>query len=248
MHMTTPTSTSLASSSTTSQMRWHVVAESDWLAAALAWVNRAAAAAIAARDEFHLVLAGGSTPERLYRALAGQTHDWARWHIWFGDERCLPKNDPQRNSHMAASAWLDRVAIPAQQIHIIPAERGAEAAATAYAKELGGRATFDLVLLGLGQDGHTASLFPDHNWGNDNAAPDAMAVLDAPKPPPERVTLSARRLSHTRSVLFLIGGADKRPALTRWRDGAVIPAAAIQPDCGVDLLIDMNACPPGEPK
>ncbi len=248
MHMTTPTPTSIDSSSTTARMRWHVVAESDWLAAALAWVNRAAAAAIAAREEFHLVLAGGGTPETLYRALAGQAHDWARWHIWFGDERCLPRSDPQRNSQMAASAWLDRVAIPASQIHIIPAELGAEAAATAYARELSGGATFDLVLLGLGQDGHTASLFPDHNWGNDNVTPDAMAVLNAPKPPSQRVTLSARRLSQTHQVLYLIRGIDKRDALTRWRDGAAIPAAAVQPDCGVDLLIDMNACPPGEPK
>jgi len=229
-------------------MRWHVVTKADWLAAALAWVNQAATAALAARGEFHLVLAGGSTPGKLYQALASQKQNWASWHIWFGDERCLPKDDPQRNSRMAALAWFDRVAIPAGNIHIIPAERGAEAAAKAYARELTGREAFDLVLLGLGQDGHTASLFPNHDWGCDGNAPDVMAVLNAPKPPPERVTLSARRLSQSRNVLFLICGADKRDALTRWRQGENIPAAAIQPDAGIDLLIDTDACPPGVPK
>lgn len=239
-------------STDSSRMRRHVVANTDWLAAALARVNQAAAEAIAARGEFHLVLAGGGTPEKLYRALARLGHDWTRWHIWFGDERCLPTNDPQRNSHMAATAWLDQVAIPAGNLHVMPAELGAEAAAKAYAQELIGRAAFDLVLLGLGQDGHTASLFPDHDWGCEADAPDTIAVLDAPKPPPARVTLSAQRLSQSRGVLFLICGADKRDALTRWQGGATIPAAAIQPDAGVDLLIDADAMvsnfPSGEAK
>jgi 6-phosphogluconolactonase len=229
-------------------MRWHAVANGDWLASALAWVNRAAADALAARGEFHIVLAGGSTPEKLYHALASQKQDWTRWHIWFGDERCLPPDDPQRNSRMAAIAWLDRVNIPASNIHIIAAEQGAETAAKAYTRELIGREAFDLVLLGLGQDGHTASLFPHHAWGEEGTAPDAMPVQDAPKPPPARVTLSARRLSQARNVLFLVSGADKRDALIQWQHGATIPAAAIQPDTGIDLLIDADACPPGEPK
>ena len=237
-----------AISPTSNRMRRHVVANNDWLASASAWVNQAAAEALATRGEFHLVLAGGSTPEKLYRALSSQEQDWAHWHIWFGDERCLPIDDPQRNSRMAAAAWLDRVTIPDSQIHIIPAEQGAEAAAMAYSRELIGREAFDLVLLGLGQDGHTASLFPHHAWGSDIHAPDAMPVLDAPKPPSMRVTLSARRLSHARNVLFLVSGADKRDALRQWQQGAIIPASAIQPDIGIDLLIDADACPSGEPK
>jgi 6-phosphogluconolactonase len=232
----------------TAESRWHVVASDDWLATALAWVNRAAAAAIAQRGEFHLVLAGGGTPEKLYRVLAEQQQDWARWQIWFGDERCLPQHDPQRNSQMAASAWLDRVDIPAGNIHVIPAELGAEAAAKAYAQALDGQGEFDLVLLGLGQDGHTASLFPNNTWGDAADAPDTLAVLAAPKPPPARVSLSARRLSRTRATLFLICGADKRGALNLWRRGEKIPATSIQPDAGVDLLIDTEASPSGESK
>lgn len=226
--------------------RWHCVEASNWLATALTWVNRHAAEALAARNAFHLVLAGGSTPEKLYRALAEQQQDWSRWHIWFGDERCLAEHDPQRNSRMAALAWLDRIAIPRDNIHAIPAQLGATQAAKAYADSLREVGTFDLVLLGLGQDGHTASLFPSHQWGVESEAPDALAVFDAPKPPPQRVTLSARRLSDARCVLFLVTGADKRAALNNWQTGMSIPATAIQPDGGADLLLDTDACPPGE--
>lgn len=238
----------VATSRIPSRVRWHVVATANWLTQALTRVNQAADAALAERHVFHLVLSGGSTPERLYRALAAQQHDWSRWQIWFGDERCLARDDPQRNSRMAAKAWLERVPIPAANIHVIPAELGAEEAAIAYSGELAGVDRFDLVLLGLGQDGHTASLFPDHARGLEPDAPNAIAVFHAPKPPPERITLSARRLSQARCVLFLISGADKQDALMRWRRGVDIPAAAIQPDAGVDLLIDADACPPGETK
>jgi len=244
MHISQPDPFSTHSS----RLRWHVVDASNWLATAVSWVNQAAASALAARGIFHLVLAGGGTPDKLYRALAEQHHDWSRWQIWFGDERCLPQDDPQRNSRMASAAWLDRINIPAANIHIIPAESGPEIAAKLYAEQLQGQGAFDLVLLGLGQDGHTASLFPGNNIGSAADFPDALPVFDAPKPPPERVTLSARRLSHTRCVLFLIRGADKHEALNAWRQGAKIPAAALHPDAGVDLLIDTDACPPGEPE
>jgi 6-phosphogluconolactonase len=229
-----------------SRPRWHVVDASNWLATAVSWINQAAESALAARGIFHIVLAGGGTPEQLYRALAEQQHDWSRWQIWFGDERCLPQDDPQRNSRMAAAAWLDRVDIPAANVHIILAEHGAATAAKLYAEQLQNQATFDLVLLGIGQDGHTASLFPRHDMGSANDSPDVLPVFDAPKPPLERVTLSARRLSDARCVLFLIRGTDKREALNAWQQGANIPAAAIHPDAGVDLLIDTDACPPGE--
>jgi 6-phosphogluconolactonase len=232
----------------TPAVRWHVVENSLWLASALDWIDRTAAAALAERGQFHLVLAGGDTPRRIYQALSGQTMDWANWHIWFGDERCLPRDDPHRNSWMATDAWLGHVGIPARNLHIIPAELNAAAAAESYARELNDCETFDLVLLGLGQDGHTASLFPGRPWGTESDAPDTLAVFDAPKPPLQRVSLSARRLSRAGCVLFLVSGADKRAALSRWRLNETLPAAAIQPIAGVDLLVDTDACPPGEPE
>jgi 6-phosphogluconolactonase len=224
------------------QTRWHLSeSDADWLARALDFVHRAETEAIAAQGEFHIVLAGGGTPKRLYEALAAEPHDWSRWQVWYGDERCLPADHPERNSHMAEQAWLERVALPAANQHPIPAELGAVAAAKAYAQVLPNEARFDLVLLGLGEDGHTASLFPDHDWGVGADAPAVLPVFDAPKPPPQRVSLSARRLSTARHVLFLVTGAGKREAVVNWRGQGSIPAAAIMPADGVDVLLDKSA-------
>jgi 6-phosphogluconolactonase len=224
---------------TSQSCRWHVLTAADALErTATEKILRAAQQAIARSGAFHIVLAGGSTPRRIYSALRRSDADWSRWHIWFGDERCLPPVAADRNSRMAADAWLDHVPIPPAQVHAIPAELGATAAAAAYARTLAGRDDFDLVLLGLGEDGHTASLFPGHDMGATTAAPDALAVFDAPKPPPERVSLSARRLSATRELLFLVSGEGKRQAVADWRAGVAIPAAAIAPAGGVDILLD----------
>jgi 6-phosphogluconolactonase len=153
---------------------------------------------------FHFVVAGGDTPRGAYRSLREARVDWSGWCIYFGDERCLPADDAARNSRMAGEAWLDHLAIPPERLHAIPAELGPAQGAQAYAQTLRAVGEFDLVLLGLGEDGHTASLFPDHEWGTAPGSPDALAVFDPPKPPPERVTLSAERLSRARQVMFLV--------------------------------------------
>jgi 6-phosphogluconolactonase len=97
---------------------------------------------------------------------------------------------------------------------------------------------FDLVLLGLGEDGHTASLFPGKDWGQEVDSPIALPVFDAPKAPAGRVSLSARRLSQAKQVLFLVTGESKREAVMNWRAGAPIPARAIAPPHGVDVLAE----------
>ncbi len=223
------------------QTRWH---HSDttqaWLDQALAFIARAEREALAARGAFHIVLAGGGTPRVVYEALAREAHDWPRWRVWFGDERCLPADHPERNSAMARALLARLGALPPPVakgggIHAIPGELGAAEAAAAYAEELAGVGDFDLVILGLGEDGHTASLFPGHSLASPE---DTVAVFDAPKPPPERVSLSAPRLSRARHVLFLVSGVGKRDALVRWKRGDThIPAAAIQPEAGVDVLL-----------
>lgn len=194
--------------------------------------------AIAARGAFHLVLAGGTTPRRVYESLRTCAADWNNWHIYFGDERCLPLDHTERNSGMAARAWLDHVAIPKLQIHIIPAETGAIQAAIEYAAIVDKVDFFDLVLLGLGEDGHTASLFPDHDWGLRSSSPSVIPILDAPKPPAERISLSTYRLSHARQVLFLVSGAAKQNAIRDWKRGMEIPASAISPSNGVDIYLE----------
>ncbi len=200
-------------------------------------VRLAAQQALEARGVFHLVLAGGSTPRALYAQLAGLHTDWRGWHLWFGDERCLPEHDAQRNSRMADAAWLAASPIPPSQIHRMHAERGAVAGVRDYVGQLAGTETFDLVLLGLGEDGHTASLFPRRLPEPEDAV--AIAVMDAPKPPAERISLSARRLSDARAVLFLVTGAGKCDAVSRWRRGDAIPAAEICPPHGtVEVLLE----------
>ena len=223
-------------------VRWHVFPDdASLLANALAQVLASSRDAITQHGAFDIVLAGGNTPRKLYRALRNADCDWSHWHVWFGDERCAPPEDLERNSRMARDEWLDHVAIPAANVHPIPAERGAREGAALYARELRTADTFDLVLLGLGEDGHTASLFPGHDWGGHADSPDALAVFKAPKPPPERVSLSTHRLSNAHRVLFLVEGAAKRDAVAAWKRGDVIPAASITPEAGVDVLLDVAA-------
>ena len=219
--------------------RWHVCKTGAAVReAAAAWVATAAEDAIASRGLFRIVLAGGVTPRSLYEALPSLATDWSAWEVWFGDERCLSVDDPGRNSRMADDAVLRSVPIPPHQIHAIPGELGTDQAALDYRASLSGGPEFDLVLLGLGEDGHTASLFPGAEWGEGRDAPDTLAVRAAPKPPAERVSLSARRLSDSRCVLFLVAGAAKRAAVAAWRSGRDIPAAAICPRGGVDVLVE----------
>jgi len=228
--------------------RWHLATNMDeWLVQALAWVRRAEAAALARHDRFDIVLAGGGTPRLLYQALAQEPHAWEKWRIWLGDERCLPPTDPERNSLMARASLAVGSLLTDAQLQAIPAELGPVAAAQAYGQRLAGVGAFDLVLLGLGEDGHTASLFPGHDWGTDDDAADALPVFNAPKPPPERVSLSAQRLGKAEQVLFLVTGAGKREAVSRWQAGDPIPASAIRPACGVDVLLTAESHPSGVP-
>ena len=220
-------------------VRWVAVADATALRdMAHRRVAAGAARAIEQRARFLIVLAGGRAPRALHLKLRSAETDWSRWHVYFGDERCLPADDPDRNSRQAADDWLAHVPIPADQVHVMPAEQGADEAAEAYAGVLRGVGDFDLVLLGLGEDGHTASLFPNHEWHSTAGSPDVLAVFDAPKLPRQRVTMSAARLGRAREVLFLVEGESKRSAVAQWRAGDRIPAAAIRPASDVDVLVE----------
>lgn len=223
---------------------WRVYADADALVSALADALCAEAeAAIAARGAFHLVLAGGSTPRELYCALADRHAGDERWHIWYGDERCLPADHPERNSVMSEAAWLSASSIPAANRRPIPAELGACEAAAAYGEWLAGVGDFDVVLLGMGEDGHTASLFPGHDWGNATGSPDVLAIYDAPKPPPERVSLSAARLNLSRHLWFVVTGSGKRAALQRWKGGVALPVSAVRGRQQTVAWLDAAASP-----
>jgi len=219
--------------------RWHTLETADLVAlAAYEQILKSAEQAIADHGTFKLVLAGGSTPEKVYRLLAHADADWSKWYIYYGDERCLPADHADRNSLMATSAFLEKVAIPDAQIFTIPAELGPEPAAKKYQQIVASALPFDMVLLGMGEDGHTASLFPGHQHQEEELA---HAVYNSPKPPPERVSISAKALSNTQQLIFLITGANKQEAVKNWRSGQDLPVATIVPENPIDIYIDKDA-------
>jgi 6-phosphogluconolactonase len=219
--------------------RWQVLPDSMAVAeAARARILEVAREAIDGCGSFRIVLAGGSTPEATYGLLAQEDQPWNRWRVYFGDERCLPPGDAQRNSRMALETWLGPVGMPLANVHVIPAEEGAEAAARAYAPLVASAVPFDLVLLGMGEDGHTASLFPDQEHDESEWV---HAVHQAPKPPPDRVSLSIRALAASRRVLFLVTGAAKREAVAAWHTGAPLPAARVAAVSSAEVLLDEAA-------
>ena len=220
-------------------INWQCLADADAVAThATELILQAAANAINERGVFHLVLAGGRTPEKVYQRLANAQADWKNWQLYFGDERCLPADHPERNSRMAATAWLDQGTVPEENIHPIQAELGAEAAAAHYATVINHAQPFDLVLLGMGEDGHTASLFPGQLHPDSESV---HAVHHAPKPPPDRVSLSRARLSDSRDVLVLITGTGKRAAVQQWQAGEALPIAGITARHRITALLDKAA-------
>jgi 6-phosphogluconolactonase len=180
-----------------------------------------------------LVLAGGSTPKRAYQLLVDRPLEWGRVTILFGDERCVPPDHPDSNYFLAKQELLDRV-YPAT-VHRMPAELGPETGATLYDPVVRALSPLDLVLLGMGPDGHTASLFP--GLPGLEAQGYAMGVRNSPKPPPERVSLTLKALREARRVVFLVTGADKADAVVLARDGSV-PSGMIP---GAEYLLDRAA-------
>lgn len=209
----------------------------DGLSAAVAQrIAVEAKEAIAARGAFHIALAGGETPRRCYERLRHLPIEWSKVQVWFGDERCLPRGDVRRNDSMAFEALLKHVAIPSGNVHVVHAELGAREAAARYAIVLADIERLDLVLLGMGEDGHTASLFPG-NPATENAAT-VVAVFDVPKPPPERVSLGMTTLNAARVKMFLVAGAGKRDALQHIAQGVQLPAGRI---IGAEWHVDRDA-------
>jgi len=201
-------------------------------------ILKSAASAIAERGCFKLVLAGGSTPEKIYQQLVSAKTDWSKWMIYYGDERCLPADDKDRNSIMAANALLSKVGISADNVFTMPTELGAVEAAVKYREAIADVDQFDLVLLGMGEDGHTASLFPGH-VNNQNET--VHEVYNSPKPPSDRISLSAKTLANTRQCFFIVTGASKVDPVKQWKQGIDIPVSTITPAAGVDIYIDNAA-------
>jgi 6-phosphogluconolactonase len=174
-------------------------------------VRAAAAMTAVARTGGALSLAGSNTPRRAYALLAAEPGiDWSQVELWFGDERCVPPDDPDSNYRMALEALISRIDIPDANVHRVRGEDDPAAAAAAYAREIDG-VFLDLALLGLGPDGHTASLFPGSPA---LAVRDRAAVaVTASKPPPRRITLTFPVFERAQSILILAPGAAKADAI-----------------------------------
>lgn len=177
-------------------------------------VREAAGRALAARGCFRLALSGGSTPKALYARLAvnpgAHPVDWRRVQLFFGDERCVPPQHPDSNFGMVKAALLDHIKIPAANVHRWRGEETVPSvAAAAYALEL--QRPLDLALLGLGTDGHTASLFPHTSVLHETV--DACAAVDVPVLRTTRLTLTTFVFAEARELLFLVTGADKAEIL-----------------------------------
>ena len=180
-----------------------------------------------------LVLAGGTTPKRCYELLAELDVQWGRVTVLFGDERCVPPDHPDSNYRMVKESLLDRVA-PAT-VYRMPAELGPDEGADAYAEVVANVAPLDLVLLGVGEDGHVASLFPGHPLLRASGL--TAGIRDSPKPPPERVTLTLEAIRGAGRVLIIATGAGKADAVALARRGET-PSGMI---AGARWLIDRAA-------
>jgi 6-phosphogluconolactonase len=180
-----------------------------------------------------LVLAGGNTPKRCYELLANLDVEWGRVTVLFGDERCVPPDHVDSNYRLARESLLDQVA-PAT-VHRMAGELGPDEAAAEYSRVVAGLAPLDIVVLGIGEDGHTASLFPGHP--ELNAKGWAVGVRNSPKPPPERVTLTLPALRGARHVIILATGAGKANAVAKAKRQEV-PSGMI---AGARWLIDRAA-------
>ena len=214
--------------------------------------HKLADAAVQERGRFCVALSGGNTPRAIYSLLASEHKElpWDRIHVFFGDERHVPPDHPDSNFRMATESLLSKVPIPEKNVHRIRAELEADIAATEYEQELVNffhldnqeMPRFDLIFLGIGEDGHTASLFPGSNALNETSRRVVANWVEKFKS--FRITFTFPLLNHAAEVAFLVSGADKAQILNEiLRPGASkYPAQSVQPENGRLLwLVDQDA-------
>ena len=203
-----------------------------------------------------VTLTGGTIADAIHREVArqavGRNVEWRRVELWWGDERFVPGDDAERNAGQARAAWLSHVDVDPARVHEMPASDeeyvGVVDAASSYAREVHthGGGPFDLVMLGIGPDGHVASLFPGMaQLDVDDTV--AVAVTDSPKPPPQRVSLTFPALNRARQVWFLASGAGKAQAVSRALAGAdrhETPASGVQGRERTVWFLDREAAEP----
>jgi 6-phosphogluconolactonase len=214
----------------------------------------------AERGVAHIALSGGSTPRRTYELLGEERVEWDSVEVWFADERCVGPQDEQSNYRLATETLFAHARIPAERVHRMLGELGPDEGARRYADELAahaggappvrdGRVVLDLVVLGIGPDGHVASLFPGAPTLDAGEAAVCLGVADSPKPPTERITLSLAVLRAARECLLLATGAGKADAVAAMlgEPNRHVPASLLRRE-RLTVLVDDAAAPPGPPQ
>ncbi len=241
--------------------RLTTVADSEAVAERAAGeIVRRLASAKRERGVAHLALSGGTTPGRTYELLAGELprraglDDWQNIEIWFADERCVGKDDLESNYRLAFETLLGPAGIPAERVHRMEGELGPEEGATRYEQALRARVAerdgvlpvLDVIVLGIGPDGHVASLFPGAPTLKAGEEAVCLGVHDSPKPPPERITLSLAVLRAARRCLLLATSASKADAVAAMLGEPTehVPASLLAKD-KLNVIVDDAAAPPG---
>ena len=216
-------------------------------------IERALARASEQRGVAHLALSGGTTPGSTYKLLAGEAAALGEVELWFADERCVPPEDEQSNYLLADRTLIAPAGLPPERVHRMAGELGPERGAAAYAEELtarlGGEGTLpvlDLIVLGIGPDGHVASLFPGAPTLDAGEEAIALGVSDSPKPPPERITLSLAVLRAARGCLLLATGTSKADAVNAMlgEPTSRVPASLLRRE-RLAVFVDDAAAPEG---
>jgi 6-phosphogluconolactonase len=190
-------------------------------------VLKIAKQSINSKGYFSIVLAGGNSPVELYQILKKSTSNWGDWNIYIGDERCLSKNDKERNDYIIEQVWLNSSSIPKDNIFFIKAELGMTDARKTYENTLEGIEDFDLALLSMGEDGHTASLFPNYEHVENSSV---VLEYNSPKPPSKRISMSYSRLNKAKNVFKIVIGKSKQKAVKLWLEGKNLPINKINGD------------------
>lgn len=202
--------------------------EDEWVNGIVEKIRVRAELAIEKQGHFNIVLSGGLTPVSIYKKLSLLDLNWDKWHFWLADERILVNSKSELNKTLIYNSFLDHIKYNQDQIHFLEDGLNFMESISYYENELKKVLMFDLVLLGIGEDGHTASLFPGNNLGVSENSPSVLGVNNSPKPPKKRISLSINRLSKSTDVYFLVKGLDKKNIIDNILNGAILPCSKIR--------------------
>jgi len=215
--------------------KWNVYDDFDAVSKAAAdFIVKEIETCLSNKDVCHVILSGGNTPKVCLQYLANKALPWGKIHWYLGDERCYPKDHAERNDVMLdKNLWS---LISKTNIHLIPTELGAKKAAEFYREDIAAVDYFDIAFLGVGEDGHTASLFPGNKALDDSRS--VVPVFDSPKPPSDRVSLSLQTLSNAHCRVVLASGDSKASIIQRINKGDSLPVNCIG---DINWFVDKDA-------